>query len=229
MTFSRGMICCFRGDTDGYKDFSNPGGEAMPNKVEICGINTSRLEVLSAEETDALLRRSVSGDRAARERLISCNLRLVLRVIQRFSGRGESMDDLFQVGVIGLIKAIDNFNLPKDYTPDSLVRKLIDKYYIQNITEAGVALEALQKSIHLVSIAAVRINEQLNRKLSGALADEDITSILTMMDAVSKRITEIPALTKALGTAYENLRNEEEEQLARGGKQILSSMDADED
>lgn len=130
--------------------------------------------------------------------------------------------------VESLKMAIDNFNLPKDYTPDSLVRKLIDKYYIQNITEAGVALEALQKSIHLVSIAAVRINEQLNRKLSGALSDEDITSILTMMDAVSKRITEIPALTKALGTAYENLRNEEEEQLARGGKQILSSMDADE-
>lgn len=123
--------------------------------------------------------------------------------------------------------AIDNFNLPKDYTPDSLVNKLINKYYISNITEAGVALEALRKSIHLISIAAVRINEQLNRKLSGALADEDITPILTMMDAVSKRIAEIPALTKALGTAYENLRNEEEEQLARGGKQILSSMDAD--
>ncbi len=124
--------------------------------------------------------------------------------------------------------AIDNFNLPKDYVPDALVKKLIDKYYVSNITEAGVALEALQKSIHLVSIAAVRINDQLNRKLSGALSDEDITPILTMMDAVSKRITEIPALTKALGTAYENLRNEEEEQLARGGKQILSSMDADE-
>ena len=135
--------------------------------------------------------------------------------------QGLSDDEALQM-------AIDNFNLPKDYTPDSLVRKLIDKYYIQNITEAGVALEALQKSIHLVSIAAVRINEQLNRQLSGALADEDITPILTMMDAVSKRITEIPALTKALGTAYENLRNEEEEQLARGGKQILSSMDADE-
>lgn len=123
--------------------------------------------------------------------------------------------------------AIDNFNLPKDYTPDALVSKLINKYYISNITEAGVALEALRKSIHLISIAAVRINEQLNRKLSGTLADEDITPILTMMDAVSKRIAEIPALTKALGTAYENLRNEEEEQLARGGKQILSSMDAD--
>lgn len=124
--------------------------------------------------------------------------------------------------------AIDNFNLPENYQPDSLVRKLIDKYYIQNITEAGVALEALHKSIHLVSMAAVKINDILNRKLAGAISDEDITSILTMMDSVSKRVTEIPALTKALGVAYENLRNEEEEQLARGGKQILSSMDADE-
>lgn len=125
--------------------------------------------------------------------------------------------------------AIDNFNLPSTYTPDALVKKLIDKYYVSNITEAGVALEALQKSIHLVSLAAVRINEQLNHKLSTTLTDEDITPILTMMDAVSKRIAEIPSLTKALGTAYENLRNEEEEQLARGGKTILSSMLADGD
>lgn len=124
--------------------------------------------------------------------------------------------------------AIDNFNLPKSYQPDSLVKKLIDKYYVSNITEAGVALEALQKSVHLISIAAVRINDQLNKKLSGALSDEDISSILVLMDAVSKRITEIPSLTKALGVAYENLRNEEEEKLARGGKQILSSMNADE-
>lgn len=125
--------------------------------------------------------------------------------------------------------AIDNFNLPKDYQPDSLVRKLIDKYYIQNITEAGVALEVLHKSIHLVSLAATKINDILNKKLSGTISDEDITSILTMMDAVSKRVVEIPALTKSLSVAYENLRNEEEEQLARGGKQILSSMSADED
>lgn len=125
--------------------------------------------------------------------------------------------------------AIDNFNLPKDYQIDSLVRKLIDKYYNQNITEAGVALEVLHKSIHLVSIAATKINDILNRKLSNAISDEDITQILTMMDSVSKRIVEIPALTKALGTAYENLRNEEEQQVARGGKQILSSMDADEE
>lgn len=125
--------------------------------------------------------------------------------------------------------AIENYNLPKDYKPDSLVKKLIDKYYVNNITEAGVALEALQQSIHLVSLAAVRINEQLNKKLSNVLEDADITPILTLMDSVSKRIQEIPSLTKALATAYENLRNEEEEQLARGGKQILSSMNADED
>ena len=82
----------------------------MQSKVEICGVNTSHLEVLTAEETDSLLRRSAKGDSAAREKLISCNLRLVLSVIQRFSNRGESMDDLFQVGCIGLIKAIDNFD-----------------------------------------------------------------------------------------------------------------------
>lgn len=125
--------------------------------------------------------------------------------------------------------AIENYNLPKDYTPDSLVKKLIDKYYKNNITEAGVALEALHKSIHLVSLAAVKINEMLNKKLSNAMSDEDIGSTLTMMDSVSKRITEIPVLTKSLKTAYENLRNEEEEQIARGGKAILSSMLADED
>ena len=125
--------------------------------------------------------------------------------------------------------AIDNFNLPKDYQIDPLVRKLIDKYYVQNITEDGVALEVLHKSIHLVSLAATKINDILNKKLSSAISDEDITSILTMMDSISKRVVEIPALTKALGVAYENLRNEEEKQLARGGKQILSSMDADED
>ena len=83
----------------------------MQSKVEICGVNTSHLEVLTAEETDSLLRRSAKGDSAAREKLISCNLRLVLSVIQRFSNRGESMDDLFQVGCIGLIKSIDHFNV----------------------------------------------------------------------------------------------------------------------
>ncbi len=82
----------------------------MLNKVEICGVNTAKLKVLKNEETMALLRLSKQGDKDAREKLISGNLRLVLSVIQKFSSRGERVDDLFQVGCIGLIKAIDNFD-----------------------------------------------------------------------------------------------------------------------
>ena len=83
----------------------------MQGKVEICGVNTAELPVLKSAETKTLLERARAGDRQAREKLIAGNLRLVLSVVQRFSGRGESMDDLFQVGVIGLIKAVDAFDL----------------------------------------------------------------------------------------------------------------------
>ena len=80
------------------------------NKVEICGVNTSKLPVLKAEEKEELFRRIKEGDEEARELYIKGNLRLVLSVIKRFSGSGENMDDLFQIGCIGLIKAIDNFD-----------------------------------------------------------------------------------------------------------------------
>ncbi len=83
----------------------------MHTKVEICGVNTTQLQVLKNDEMMALLRRSKEGDTSAREQLIYGNLRLVLSVIQKFSGRGEQMDDLFQVGCIGLMKAIDNFDV----------------------------------------------------------------------------------------------------------------------
>ena len=86
----------------------------MHGKVEICGVNTAKLKVLKSEETMELLRRTKQGDMSAREELIQGNLRLVLSVIQKFAGRGENMDDLFQVGCIGLIKAIDNFNIDLD-------------------------------------------------------------------------------------------------------------------
>ena len=86
----------------------------MQTKVEICGVNTAKLKVLKNEETQQLLRRAKAGDKKAREELINGNLRLVLSVIQKFSGRGENMDDLFQVGCIGLIKAIDNFDITQD-------------------------------------------------------------------------------------------------------------------
>jgi RNA polymerase sporulation-specific sigma factor len=80
------------------------------SKVEICGVNTSRLPVLSADKKKELFKKIEQGDENARSEFIYGNLRLVLSVIQRFSNRGEVMDDLFQVGCIGLIKAIDNFD-----------------------------------------------------------------------------------------------------------------------
>ena len=85
----------------------------MQGKVEICGVNTARLKVLSQAEMDSLLLRAKDGDEQARQTLIEGNLRLVLSVIQRFDKRGESPDDLFQVGCIGLMKAIANFDPTK--------------------------------------------------------------------------------------------------------------------
>lgn len=83
----------------------------MANKVEICGVNTSELPVLSNEEMRILFRRMQEGDKEVRNKIVGGNLRLVLSVIQRFNNRGEHVDDLFQVGCIGLMKAIDNFDL----------------------------------------------------------------------------------------------------------------------
>ena len=82
----------------------------MQGKVEICGVNTAKLQVLKNEEMTELLKRVKCGDQEARQKMIEGNLRLVLSVIQRFAGRGENMDDLFQIGCIGLIKAIDHFD-----------------------------------------------------------------------------------------------------------------------
>lgn len=90
------------------------GGNSMINKVEICGVNTAKLPVLSKKEKDELFKRIKEGDINAREKFIYGNLRLVLSVIQRFNNRGENVDDLFQVGCIGLIKAIDNFDLTQN-------------------------------------------------------------------------------------------------------------------
>ncbi len=80
-------------------------------KVEICGVNTAKLPVLGNEEMRELFYAAKAGDKAARDKLVKCNLRLVLSIVQRFGSRGENPDDLFQVGCIGLLKAIDNFDL----------------------------------------------------------------------------------------------------------------------
>lgn len=86
----------------------------MINKVEIAGVNTAKLPVLSNDEKQELLIKIKNGDEKAREQFIYGNLRLVLSVVQRFNGRGENADDLFQIGCVGLIKAIDNFDINQD-------------------------------------------------------------------------------------------------------------------
>ena len=105
----------------------------MQGKVEICGINTAKLEVLKNDEMTELLRRTKQGDMDARERLIRGNLRLVLSVLQRFTSRGENMDDLFQVGCIGLIKAIDNFDITHPVRFSTYGVPMIDEGWIQHI------------------------------------------------------------------------------------------------
>ena len=105
------------------------------HKVELCGVNTAKLPVLKEKEKAALLRAVKNGDEEARQKMINGNLRLVLSVVQKFSGRGENLDDLFQVGCIGLIKAVDNFN------PD-VSRSMRDVAY-----KAMQAREQLQKEL----------------------------------------------------------------------------------
>ena len=117
----------------------------MQGKVEICGVNTARLGLLSASQMDELLRRTKSGDPQARELLIEGNLRLVLSVIQRFERRGESPDDLFQVGCIGLLKAIANFD------PDKNVR----------FSTYGVPMIAGEIRRYLRDNSAIRVSRSL--------------------------------------------------------------------
>ena len=117
----------------------------MQGKVEICGVNTSKLKVLSQEEMTQLLHRSKQGDENARQELIEGNLRLVLSVIQRFDKRGESPDDLFQVGCIGLIKAISNFD------PDKQVR----------FSTYGVPMIAGEVRRYLRDNSAIRISRSI--------------------------------------------------------------------
>ena len=117
----------------------------MQGKVEICGVNTSRLQTLSQTEMDMLLRRAREGDAAARDKLIEGNLRLVLSVIQRFDKRGESPDDLFQVGCIGLIKAISNFD------PDKQVR----------FSTYGVPMIAGEVRRYLRDNSAIRVSRSI--------------------------------------------------------------------
>ena len=148
------------------------------NKVEICGINTNELKVLKEKDKIELLKKAQSGNKKAREELITGNLRLVLSVIQRFQNRGESMDDLFQVGVIGLIKAIDNFDTSLNlrfstYAVPMCIGEI--RRYLRDDNPVRVS-----RSMRDTAYKAMQVKEQLINKYGKEPTVEQIAEKLNM-------------------------------------------------
>ena len=148
----------------------------MYNKVEICGVNTSKLKLLSNEEKRELLIRAKNGDDKAREKLINGNLKLVLSVIQSFGGRGENPDDLVQVGCIGLIKAVDNFDISLDvkfstYAVPMILGKI--RRYLRDNNSIRVS-----RSLRDLAYKALQARERLSAKLSREPTNAEIAKEL---------------------------------------------------
>ncbi len=150
----------------------------MQGKVEICGINTAKLKTLTHTEMDSLLHRAKEGDALAREKLIEGNLRLVLSVIQRFSGRGENPDDLFQVGCIGLLKAISNFDPTKEVRFSTYGVPMIAgevRRYLRDNSAIRVS-----RSIRDVAYRVLQCKEALTLRLGRDPSQEEIAKELEL-------------------------------------------------
>lgn len=148
----------------------------MINKVEICGVNTSKLPVLTNAQMRELFAKMQNGDSTARDQLINGNLRLVLSVVQRFNNRGEYVDDLFQVGCIGLMKAIDNFDLSQNvkfstYAVPMIIGEI--RRYLRDNNPIRVS-----RSLRDVAYKALQIRDQLVTKLSREPSVQEIASEL---------------------------------------------------
>lgn len=146
------------------------------NKVEICGIDTSTLKILPENEKNILLDKAKKGDLIAREKLVTGNLRLVLSVIQRFSNRGENLDDLFQVGCIGLMKAIDNFDTSHDvrfstYAVPMIIGEV--RRYLRDNNPVRVSRSVRDTAYH-----AMQAREKLNTELDREPTVEEIAKEL---------------------------------------------------
>ncbi len=145
-------------------------------KVEISGVNTSKLKLLTEEEKMELLKKARSGDKSARDELIEGNLRLVLSVIQKFMGRGSQPDDLFQVGVVGLIKAIDNFDLSLDVKFSTYAVPMISgelRRYLRDNNAIRVS-----RSTRDLAYRAMQVREQLQRGSEKEPTAQEIAKVL---------------------------------------------------
>lgn len=126
-----------------------------------------------------------------------------------------------------LAYAKEQAGLDKNYLPDKLVLKLIDRYYNENISEAGRVVENILQSIHNVNLAVKQINFYINEQLQKQLNNDTAATIISLMDAVKKQAGDIPSLLKKLEEAKEHLLYEQEVETSRGGNVVVSSMDAD--
>ena len=133
------------------------------NKVSICGVDTSKLPVLKDAETKKLLNDIKNGDKSAREKLINGNLRLVLSVVKRFTGRGETPDDLFQIGCIGLIKSIDNFDINQNVRFSTYAVPMIIGEMRRHLRDNNAV--RISRSIKDTAYRAMQVKEQLINKL----------------------------------------------------------------
>ena len=123
--------------------------------------------------------------------------------------------------------AIEQAGLESNYIPDKLVLRLITRYYDENITEAGKVVENILKGIHNINLSIDVINNLLNEKLNSQITLEEVPNIMTLIDTVNKKASELPSLLKKLEEAKQNLMYEKETELSRGGGTVLSSMDAE--
>lgn len=123
--------------------------------------------------------------------------------------------------------AIEQAGLDNSYIPDKLVLRLITRYYNENITEAGKVVENILKGIHNINLSIDVINNLLNEKLNNQITLEEVPTIMTLIDSVNKKASELPSLLKKLEEAKQNLMYEKETELSRGGNTVLSSMDAE--
>lgn len=122
--------------------------------------------------------------------------------------------------------AIEQAGLEKSYVPDALVIRLIQRYYEQNITEAGKVVENMMQTIHNINLYVSQANNLLNEKLNGTMTLEELNNISPLLDSFKKQASEIPKLLKSLEEAKQNLMYEKETEISRGGVQVLSSMRA---
>ena len=148
----------------------------LVNKVEICGVNTSKLPVLSKKEKEELFIKIKEGDKSAREVFIHGNLRLVLSVIQRFSNRGENADDLFQVGCIGLIKAIDNFDTSHDVRFSTYAVPMISGEVRRHLRDNNPV--RVSRSMRDTAYHALQVREALSNELNREPTIEEMAKAL---------------------------------------------------